>query len=59
MASFILIPFRGAKIIQSKLLKEALGKIEIEYELKTILLSFDGASILFRDGKIKFINNIC
>ena len=33
MASFFLIPFRGAKIIQSELLKEAIGRIEIEYEL--------------------------
>ena len=38
------------------LLRESVARVERDSELKYILLSLDGASALFSDNKIKFIN---
>ena len=51
-----LLVFNGLNRIKTQLLKSTIARVEKDAELQYILLSLDGASVLFSEDKIQFIN---
>jgi len=51
-----LLVFNGLNRIKTQLLNSTIARVEKDAELQYILLSLDGASVLFSDDKIQFIN---
>ena len=56
MSLQLVLVFQSQKKNQDLLLKEAVMRVERDQELQYILLSLDGASILFQGDRIRFIN---
>ena len=51
-----LLVFNGLNRIKTQLLKSTIARVEKDAELQYILLSLDGASVLFSEDKSQFIN---
>ena len=52
----MVVVFNGQKRIQAMLLKESLARVQKDSELQHILLSLDGATVLFSGESIQMIN---
>ena len=56
MSLQLILVFQSQKRNQDLLLKEAMIRVERDKELQYILLSLDGASLLFQGDRIRYIN---